>query len=158
MAPQYEFMDHFDPLWDGSPYKAVPTDKPDFIEYANQLKTTEGFHVEVIPKSKYYSLIVPERVDSKYTIEAANLAVEEFNRLKGADLKLSKILNANCLLVSRALFFLTLQCVDGCFYEAKIYLGFGTESNELVMFRPAKYYPRPSRKDNDTNEEGCSEA
>ncbi|KAL5543536.1 hypothetical protein UlMin_007320 [Ulmus minor] len=152
MAPQYEFIDPFDSFWDGSPYKPEKNDKADFIQYANQLKTTEGFHVDVIPK-KLWSGIVPESVDSEDTIEAANLAVEEFNRLKGADLKLSKVLNTNCLFVTRTLFFLTLQCLDGCFYEAKIYFGYGIHTSELVMFRPAKYYPRP-RKDEETNEGG----
>ena len=41
MVPQYEFVNPFDPLGDGSPYEAVPTDKLDFIEYANKLKTTK---------------------------------------------------------------------------------------------------------------------
>ncbi|KAK0601033.1 hypothetical protein LWI29_020718 [Acer saccharum] len=149
---KYDFIDPYDPFWDGSPYIAEPTDKPYFVEYANQLKTTEGFHVDLIPKSICCTGIVPEDVDSEGTIIAAKAAVEEFNRLKGALFKLSKILNANCLIISSLLYFLTLQCSDGRFYEAKIDLQFRNKGCELVMFRPAKYYPRPRHYYSKTNE------
>ncbi|KAI9186566.1 hypothetical protein LWI28_018604 [Acer negundo] len=109
MYQKYDFIDPYDPRWDGSPYEAKPTDKPYFVEYANQLKTTEG-----------------------------------------ADLKRSKILNANCHIISSALYFLTLQCSDGLFYEAKIDMRFRDEGCALVMFRPAK-------KDKNTNDEGGAE-
>ncbi|KAK4843567.1 hypothetical protein QYF36_010023 [Acer negundo] len=115
MYQKYDFIDPYDPRWDGSPYEAKPIDKPYFVEYANQLKTTEG-----------------------------------------ADLKLSKILNANCHIISSALYFLTLQCSDGLFYEAKIDMRFRDEGCALVMFRPAKYFPR-TRKDKNTNDEGGAE-
>ncbi|KAK2638145.1 hypothetical protein Ddye_025940 [Dipteronia dyeriana] len=118
---KYDFIDPYDPRWDGTPYEAKPTDKPYFVEYANQLKTTEGFHVDLIPKSILCTWVIPYNVDSKYTVEAANSAVDEFNRL------------------------------DGLFYEAKIDIRFLDESYELVMFRPAKYWPRPRK---DTKEGG----
>ena len=38
---KYDFIDSTDPFWDGSPYIAGPTDKPCFVEYAKQVKTTE---------------------------------------------------------------------------------------------------------------------
>ncbi|KAK1582703.1 hypothetical protein Q3G72_017512 [Acer saccharum] len=157
---KYDFIDPHDPMSDGSPFIAEsesPKHQYD-AEYTNQIKATEGFHVDLIPIPSFWNGILPDDVNSKYTIEAANAAIEEFNRLnrlKGADLKLIKILNSNFLMVSGMIFFLTLQCSDGCFYEAKIYMPISSDC-ELMKFWPAKFWPR-SRKDKNTNEEGGAE-
>ncbi|KAK0600441.1 hypothetical protein LWI29_015066 [Acer saccharum] len=153
---KYDFIDPHDPMWDCSPFIAK-SDSPKhqyFIEYANQLKDTEGFHVDLIPiQSVCCTWILPQNVNSPMIIKAAKTAIlkfEELNRLKGANLTLDQILSCNCMMIDRILFFLTFQCSDGCFYEAKIYLHMARDY-ELVMFRPAKFWP--SIKNKNTNEE-----
>ncbi|KAK0599097.1 hypothetical protein LWI29_002352 [Acer saccharum] len=155
---KYEFIDTYDPIFRGPFITESESESPKhqyFDEYANQLKATEGFHVDLIPiPSVCCTWILPYDVNSKLTIVAANAAIKEFNRLKGADLQLFKLLNSNTKMTSRVLFFLTFQCSDGFFYEAKIYKGV-IGDNELVMFRPSKFWPR---KDKYTiEEEGSAE-
>ncbi|KAK4852176.1 hypothetical protein QYF36_021655 [Acer negundo] len=156
---KYDYIDPHDPMRDCSPFIAK-SDSPKhqfFVEYANQLKDTEGFHVDLIPiQSVCCTWILPQNVNSPMIIEAAKAAIEEFNRLnrlKGANLKLSQILSSNCMMIESILFFLTFQCSDGCFYEAKIYQH--TKSDyEFVKFRPAKFWPRKNKY---TYEEGGAE-
>ena len=62
--------------------------------------------------------------------------------MQGANLNLGQILNSNCVMVSGMIYFLTLQCSDGLFYEAKIYMPI-TGDCQLFIFRPAKYWPWP---------------
>ncbi|KAK3218968.1 hypothetical protein Dsin_012938 [Dipteronia sinensis] len=96
----------------GGPYKPE-SDLPDlkyFAEYANQLIATEGFHVDLRPKPFCCTCIVPELLISG----PLKLLMEQFaefnklNRLKGADLKLIKILNSNSILVSGFIYYFTL--------------------------------------------------
>ncbi|TXG65190.1 hypothetical protein EZV62_006465 [Acer yangbiense] len=140
---KYDFIDPHDPMWDCSPFIAK-SDSPKhqyFVEYANQLKDTEGFHVDLIPiQSVCCTWILPQNVNSPMIIKAAKTAIlkfEELNRLKGANLTLDQILSCNY----------------DCFYEAKIYLHMARDY-ELVMFRPAKFWPRKNKY---TNEEGGAE-
>ena len=60
--------------------------------------------------------------------------------MQGANLKLRQILSSNCVLLESVLYFLTFQCSDNSFYEAKIYLH--DSGYELVKFRSAKFWPR----------------
>ncbi|KAK1581091.1 hypothetical protein Q3G72_003011 [Acer saccharum] len=99
---KYDFIDPHDPMWDCSPFIAK-SDSPKhqyFIEYANQLKDTEGFHVDLIPiQSVCCTWILPQNVNSPMIIKAAKTAIlkfEELNRLKGANLTLDQILSCNC--------------------------------------------------------------
>ncbi|KAK2638645.1 hypothetical protein Ddye_026440 [Dipteronia dyeriana] len=173
---KYDFIDPYDSFLDGSPYKAKPTDKPWFFEYVNQLKTTEVLFlfpfllylkhhsvfmlISLLNHSLamgFYPIVLTERTPLKQLTQQLKSLTGLSFMGRGADLKLSKILNANCLLISNALYFLTLQCSDGLVYEAKIDMPvIRDEGRELVMFRPAKYFPRP-RKDKNTNEEGDAE-
>ncbi|KAK1577924.1 hypothetical protein Q3G72_006783 [Acer saccharum] len=151
---KYDFIDPYDPMWDRSPFKAK-SDLPKhqyFAEYANQLRDTEGFHVDLIPIASCSRWILPRNVNSPMTIKAAEAAIKEFNTLKGANLKLRQILSSNCMLLESVLYFLTFQCSDNSFYEAKIYLH--DSGYELVKFRSAKFWPRKSKY---TNEEGGAE-
>ncbi|KAK1587638.1 hypothetical protein Q3G72_015200 [Acer saccharum] len=151
---KYDFIDPYDPMWDCSPFKAK-SDLPKhqyFAEYANQLRDTEGFHVDLIPIAACSRWILPRDVNSPMTIEAAEAAIKEINTLKGANLKLRQILSSNCVLLESVLYFLTFQCSDNSFYEAKIYLH--DSGYELVKFRSAKFWPRKSKY---TNEEGGAE-
>ncbi|KAK1587263.1 hypothetical protein Q3G72_011223 [Acer saccharum] len=84
----------------------------------------------------------------QYFAEYAN----QLRDTEGANLKLRQILSSNCVLLESVLYFLTFQCSDNCFYEAKIYLH--DSGYELVKFRSAKFWPR---KDKNTNEEGGAE-
>ncbi|KAK0598003.1 hypothetical protein LWI29_030710 [Acer saccharum] len=138
---KYDFIDPYDPMWDRSPFKAK-SDLPKhqyFAEYANQLRDTEGFHVDLIPIAACSRWILPRDVNSPMTIEAAEAAIKEFNTLKGANLKLRQILSSNCMLLESVLYFLTFQCSDNSFYEAKIYLH--DSGYQLVKFRSAKFWP-----------------
>ncbi|TXG59425.1 hypothetical protein EZV62_013998 [Acer yangbiense] len=156
-----EFIYPPDGSWDHTPVKAE-SDSPEdqiYAVYANQLRATEGFHAQPpaepdIPDA-CCDWIVPDEVDSKWTIEAANAAIKKFNELKGADLRLIDIKDSNSQMVAGFIHFLTLQCSDDHFYEAKIYMPI-TGDCQLFIFRPAKYWPWP-RKDKNTNEEGDAE-
>ncbi|KAK1588801.1 hypothetical protein Q3G72_027212 [Acer saccharum] len=158
---KYEFIYPPDGSWDHTPVKAE-SDSPEdqiFAVYENQLTATEGFHAQLpaepdIPDA-CYDWIMPDEVDSKWTIKAANAAIKKFNELKGADLKLIDIKDSNSQMVAGLIHFLTLQCSDGHIYEAKIYMPI-TGDCELYIFRPAKYWPWP-RKDKNKNEEGDAE-
>ncbi|KAK3222118.1 hypothetical protein Dsin_009143 [Dipteronia sinensis] len=158
---EYEFIDPQDGTWDGSPIKAESDSLEDqlFAVYANQLKDTEGFHVQLPDgpniHDDWYDWIRPDRLDSECTIEAADAAIKKLNELKGAKLKLIDIKASNSQMVSGTIHFLTLKCSDDHFYEAKIYMPI-TGDCELDIFRRAKYWPWP-RKDKNTNEEDDAE-
>ncbi|GMN41279.1 hypothetical protein TIFTF001_010498 [Ficus carica] len=60
-----------------------------------------------------------------HAFEAANFAVVRGNVLPE---------------VFETLYFLTLECSDGCFYEAKVDMPGDYASSKLMIFRPAKFY------------------
>ncbi|KAK3217771.1 hypothetical protein Dsin_011741 [Dipteronia sinensis] len=87
--------------------------------------------------------LYPKTLAQSTPLKQLTQQLKSLTGLRGANLKLSQIRNSNLLMISSALYFLTLECSDGCFYEAKIDMKFRGEGRELVMFRPAKYFPRP---------------
>ncbi|XP_060972732.1 uncharacterized protein LOC115725501 isoform X4 [Cannabis sativa] len=108
-----------------------------------QLLETDGFHVDYLPnkhKRNWYQKILGNSC-CKYTIEAANLAVAEYNKLEGANLEITEIINV--IQIGFDYYYLTLQCTDGKYYEVKVFLQMSPEI-DLEMFRPAKHYPRPT--------------
>uniref|UniRef100_A0A803PLA4 Cystatin domain-containing protein n=1 Tax=Cannabis sativa TaxID=3483 RepID=A0A803PLA4_CANSA len=100
------------------------------------------FHADKPKKRFYWTSFVVDKVTSQDCIDAAHVAVEEFNNLKGADLKFLKLLNVTSRITGGIFYFLTLQCTDERFYEAKIFITL-EGARDLFMFRPAKHYPRP---------------
>ncbi|XP_062105596.1 uncharacterized protein LOC133817187 [Humulus lupulus] len=157
---KYDFIDPYDPYWDGKPYptpKSKPVDpypdpdepedfEEDVLIVVNQLKLTDGFHVDYLPKGRRQWLAFNVRsADDEGGWKASRAAVAEFNRLKGADLKLSKVLSVLSRMAAGVHYDLTLQCTDGCFYEARIFMGIG-DAIELITFRPAKHWPRPTMR------------
>ncbi|KAM6552481.1 hypothetical protein CsatB_013243 [Cannabis sativa] len=118
-----------------------------------QLLETDGFHVDYLPnehKRNWYQIIMGNP-SCKYTIEAANLAIAEYNKLEGANLELREIINVLSKMVGGLYFALTLQCTDGKYYEVKV-LTLGPKI-DLEMFRPAKHYPRPTTTTTTTSSE-----
>ncbi|KAF4349507.1 hypothetical protein F8388_008450 [Cannabis sativa] len=117
-----------------------------------QLLQTDGFHVDYLPnkhKRNWYQKILGNSC-CKYTIEAANLAVAEYNKLEGANLEIREIINV--IQIGFDYYYLTLQCTDGKYYEVKVFLQMSPEI-DLEMFRPAKHYPRPTTTTTTTSEE-----
>ncbi|XP_062113964.1 uncharacterized protein LOC133824973 [Humulus lupulus] len=152
---KYDFID---PYWDGKPYPTLKSkpiypypDQPDDFEedlliVVNQLKLTDSFHVDYLPKGRRQWLAFNVRsADDERGWKASLAAVAEFNRLNGADLKLSKVLSVLSGMAAGVHYDLTLQCTDGCFYEARIFMEIG-DAIELITFRPAKHWPRPTMR------------
>ena len=61
--------------------------------------------------------------------------------LQGTNLGFHRLVRATSKLMVGMLAYMTLQCTDGCFYEAKVYRRFSNPW-ELYIFRLAKHYPR----------------
>ncbi|KAF4366595.1 hypothetical protein F8388_004259 [Cannabis sativa] len=114
-APCYDFIDPVGYDWDCTPSRKGPPisndnfdpkilrydsdeDEEAILHYINQLELSDD------------------------CIDAAYAAVEEFNNLKGADLKFLKLLSVTSRITGGIFYFLTLQCTDERFYEAKIFI------------------------------------
>uniref|UniRef100_A0A803QT05 Cystatin domain-containing protein n=2 Tax=Cannabis sativa TaxID=3483 RepID=A0A803QT05_CANSA len=148
---KYDFIEEMDPYWDGKTFPSDSSDDDDsedeagWLTVINQLKLTDGFQVDHLPNSKaIWSALVVEsfyKTYDKCTIEAAHAAVAEFNKLKGANLELKRIVTS--LYSSPGEYSFTLECTDGCYYEARVFI-VGKEKFDLTIFRPAKHYPRPT--------------
>ncbi|KAM6552478.1 hypothetical protein CsatB_013240 [Cannabis sativa] len=122
-----------------------------------QLLQTDGFHVDYLPnkhKRNWYQKIIMGCTSYKYTIEAANLAVAEYNKLQGVNLEIREIINV--IIRGFDYYYLTLECTDGKYYEVQV-LKMGPKV-DLDMFRPAKHYPRPTTTTTTTSEEKEVEA
>ncbi|XP_060972735.1 uncharacterized protein LOC133038666 isoform X1 [Cannabis sativa] len=118
-----------------------------------QLIETDGFHVDYLPnqhKRNWYQKILGIS-SCKYAIDAANLAIAEYNKLEGANLELREIINVMYEMTGGLYYALTLQCTDGKYYEVKV-LKLGPKI-DLEMFRPAKHYPRPTTTTTTTSSE-----
>ncbi|XP_030502106.1 uncharacterized protein LOC115717277 isoform X2 [Cannabis sativa] len=159
-APCYDFIDPVGYDWDCTPSRKGPPisndnfdpkilrydsdeDEEAILHYINQLELSDGFHADKPKKRFYWTSFVVDKVTSQDCIDAAYAAVEEFNNLKGADLKFLKLLSVTSRITGGIFYFLTLQCTDERFYEAKIFITL-EGARDLFMFRPAKHYPRPS--------------
>ncbi|XP_030486004.2 uncharacterized protein LOC115702717 isoform X2 [Cannabis sativa] len=149
---KYDFIEEMDPYWDGKTFPSDSSDDDDsedeagWLSVINQLKLTDGFQVDHLPNNQanWSSFVVESfyKTYDKYTIEAAHAAIAEFNKLKGANLELKKIITSIFSLGPREYSF-TLECTDGCYYEARVFM-VGKEKFDLTIFRPAKHYPRPT--------------
>ncbi|KAF4404021.1 hypothetical protein G4B88_014477, partial [Cannabis sativa] len=136
-APCYDFIDPVGYDWDCTPFRKGPP-HPTKISIPKYF----DFHADKPKKRFYWTSFVVDKVTSQDCIDAAHVAVEEFNNLKGADLKFLKLLNVTSRITGGIFYFLTLQCTDERFYEAKIFITL-EGARDLFMFRPAKHYPRP---------------
>ncbi|KAF4366591.1 hypothetical protein F8388_004255 [Cannabis sativa] len=155
-APCYDFIDPVGYDWDCTPFRKGPP-HPTTISIPKyfvtiQMKTRKlSFIISTNSNSLMIFMLISRKNDftglhkvtSQDCIDAAHVAVEEFNNLKGADLKFLKLLNVTSRITGGIFYFLTLQCTDERFYEAKIFITL-EGARDLFMFRPAKHYPRPS--------------
>lgn len=110
----------------------------------------------------------PAGLTEPHAISIATSAVEEFNRLKvcfqfyihwgfififiyynfivtlqsqGTKLEFSRVVRMTGVHMTGLLAYITLQCKDGGFYEAKAFKPMW-DPFQLYIFRPAKHYPR----------------
>ncbi|KAF4377599.1 hypothetical protein G4B88_006879, partial [Cannabis sativa] len=128
---KYDFIEEMDPYYDGKTFPPSDSDDDDsedeagWLSVINQLKLTDGFQVDHLPNNQanWSSFVVESfyKTYDKYTIEAAHAAIAEFNKLKGANLELKKIVTSIFSLGPREYSF-TLECTDGCYYEARVFM------------------------------------
>ncbi|GMN62125.1 hypothetical protein TIFTF001_031198 [Ficus carica] len=84
---------------------------------------------------------VPCRKSEKDVQVAARFAVEEYNKIEGHHLELKEVVEVKWRITTGTLYYLTLECTNGCFFEAEVTLQ-PRDPPILLLFRHLKDYAK----------------